>query len=323
MNIDQTKFIEMYTDVKYSLDDIVEAFKLRDKNELFYIKTCLHLPTVNRKTYKGDKITKEILEQLYIQEGKTSLEIADIFGVDSQTIRNKLRLFNIQLRKGGTIIKYEVNHNYFDNLDLVTARILGLIASDGNLLYTKQSYRITFVNKDIELNNLIYEKLGGQITHKIPNLNENIIRSEKIFKYLENIGITENKSRTIEIDFSIFDSEELRYAFLIGIIDGNGHVSTRYSITNGRKYMIPLVDISSASDKFTNQITRYFNEFTHIERQEYLIQNGNESYAYKIHCRVQENLLLLIKKIINIYPICGMLDRKYQKLLEIKAYIER
>lgn len=50
-----------------------------------------------------------------------------------------------------------------------------------------------------------------------------------------------------------------------------------------------------------------------ILRQQY--ENGLKSK--------NENKIKLIDKILNLYPLSGMLTRKYEHLLKIKKYIER
>lgn len=325
MDIDELKFKEMYNNINISIRQIQKEFGIKYSADLYKIRDRLNLPNINRNK-KGNILTKELLVELYINQNKSTNDIGLLYSLNAQTVSDQLKKHNIDRRNRGAVIKHQVNHNYFNNIDEKAARILGLIASDGNILYTQQagSYRINFISQDVELNNFIKENLGGVIYYnKKRNIYDNIIISKYIYDFLIKIGLVENKHNIFEIDFSILNTEDLLYSFLIGYIDGDGHISCK---SNPKQYnsINTEISISTNSEKFKNQIIKSFKEFSNVYCKAYISDfTGITTYNYRVSCTTKENQLYFINKIIKISKKSGILNRKYQEMLKIKQYIER
>lgn len=325
MEINEQKFKEMYLNDNIIISDILKEFNMK-RIDLYRTRDKLNLPKIDRKTNKSKLVTKELLEQLYINEGKNLEEISVILNLSISFISKQLQKYNIQTRKitNQHQIKHFVNHEYFNNLNETSARILGLIASDGHLAYNKGSYMLRFTNKDLELCELLKNNIGGTFSLDSRNIYNNTIISKQIYDYLNTVGITERKTKTLNIDFSIFNTESLLYAFLIGILDGDGYIGYYQSKTDENLITNLKITIATGSEKFKEQIIDKYKEFHNCYCSANSIgSTGEISYNYAINCNIKINLMQLINKLIYVYPKCGMLNRKYQNLLRIKQHIER
>ena len=92
-------------------------------NEIAEIMSCSYATVIKRfkeygiplRTGKIQRITKEILQKLYLREGKTIREIAKILGCSFETIRRKCKNFGIPLRNPGSE-KLEIDEVTFQRL---------------------------------------------------------------------------------------------------------------------------------------------------------------------------------------------------------------
>lgn len=152
---------------------------------------------------------------------------------------------------------------------------LGLLASDGCIRERKNkvkkpAYIIQFSSTDEELTDMICTKFNSTKTtynskhsnHK-PIYITSIRVHEDFFNYLNKLGITPNKSLTLEINEQLIESNH----FLRGIFDGDGHFQYRKGYRE--------IEICTASEKFKNQLSfmlsRFVinvpNKFTNIENE--------------------------------------------------------
>lgn len=247
-------------------------------------------------------------------------ELAYKYHIGEKKIKNILLENNIKIKSRGGQVKYYVNHNYFDLLDIKKCRILGLLASDGYLQLSREStYLVWFVSKDLELCEFIKNEIGG-ILYDCDNCYRNCINSKIIFNYLENIGITQNKSINLNFNFSIFNNnKEFLDAFLIGIIEGDGYVVCN-KVYNYNYYNCHI-GITTGSKIFKDQILLIYPDFSNVQCA-VNIDNETQNVIYQIRTPNHNSHHNITQNIINIYHLCGMMKRKYDKILLINNYIE-
>lgn len=218
-----------------------------------------------------NSINGEEIESLYL-DGMFLNEIADKFCINnSDTVKNVLINRNVKLRTKGESKsladkkyidthngrKYSLNHDYFKTWSNNMAYILGLIYADGNI--HKTSFKISLKYSDYGLLEKIREELDytGSVDSYDAILNDKsykvaklLIRSKVLTDDLIELGVTPNKSLTIE-----FPNIPLEYEtdFIRGYFDGDGSVGMQYP-TNSKKQRTKTcqirVRICSGSENF-------------------------------------------------------------------------
>lgn len=146
-----------------------------------------------------------------------------------------------------------VNENIFKSKSEFSEYFIGLMCTDGYM--GKSDYTIQISLKDKEILNRfstitnipIYERLDKRFNSKLYSYR---FRNKSLYRYFESIGITNCKTKTIELLIP-FTPNILR-----GVFDGDGCIS-KINNNTGNK-----ISIVSASKKFIIQI------------QEYLIESG-------------------------------------------------
>ena len=139
---------------------------------------------------------------------------------------------------GCGIGKLNKNNNFFSKLDTQEkAYITGLIATDGSIYDKNNSYylKLAFKSSDVDILEKVKKAIGSKSeirTKKgIANLPQGgtsnyelktlLICNKKMIKDLEALGITPNKSLTLDFDYSKLPIELFPH-FLRGLIDGDG-----------------------------------------------------------------------------------------------------
>lgn len=190
-------------------------------------------------------------EKFIIKEyikGKTAKEIAYYLKTYNTTIRRILIRNNIILRSG-----YDVNVR--SNNNLITEDTpekhywLGYLAADGCVHKDLSRIELNVAEKD--RNHLLkFAEFTGTSIKKYLNSRYNtytykvIFRNKYICAYLNSIGITPNKSKTI------FYKNTLNFDFLRGVFDGDGYIRK-----DGREFQI-----ASASEKFIIQLYNFLKQ---------------------------------------------------------------
>lgn len=176
------------------------------------------------------------------------------------------------------------------------------------------SYVLSFTSLDKELCDFFVSEIGGNVT---PDINKHCFNykciSRKIFFDLQNFGIKPRKSLNLKINFQFFTEEE-KYAFLLGVVEGDGsvYISDRYSCNT--------VDISiaSASFDFINQLKNEFNlNYIYSYTRKY---KEKDSVIYKIAPRFLIEKIELSKKLLLISAKTGILTRKKNALIKIANF---
>lgn len=93
--------------------------------------------------------------------GETALNISKRYNTHDNTIRRILKNNNVEIRGNKiTSRKYNVNENYFDNIDTPNkAYILGLLYADGNNHIKNNTVSIALQEEDVEILRLINKEI--------------------------------------------------------------------------------------------------------------------------------------------------------------------
>jgi len=204
--------------------------------------------------------------------------------------------------------------------------LIGLICTDGHISYpfathsNKSNYYcdIKIHNQDQSLIDNIFKYCGG-IVRKEKNQICWRTSCKEFIQYLINIGLTNNKSLTLNVD-KWFNNlkDEYKCAFIRGAIDGDGCIS------NSVKSNSYGANICSASLSFITMIFKYFNNdslkiterkpggiFKH--KNGIIIAKNSLYYIYIPRTKI----IPLLHPIYKIDENCLFLERKYNTYNDI------
>jgi DNA-binding transcriptional regulator WhiA len=198
-------------------------------------------------SYTDEKVNEII--KLH-DSGKTPTEISKIYKTYNTTIR-RILLANGRDLKSISETLSTIKENPFKDVNSYEVQYwLGLLSADGNLstkgyrinlsLQEKDLYIVEAFKSFLQSNNKIQTYYGKYIT-PVYSLN---VKNKDIHTFLTSLGITPNKSKTLEVNFPI------TWSFIKGVIDGDGYVRK-----NG------LIEIATASEKFAKQLLDFFNTY--------------------------------------------------------------
>jgi intein-encoded DNA endonuclease-like protein len=176
---------------------------------------------------------KEEVVLLY-KEGRSTTEIAKIFGVWSNAINGLLKRRNIKLRSASEAHKkYYINETFFDNIDSEEkAYTLGMFYADGSNNINRYKAYIMLAEEDVD----ILEKIRNLVSPEKPLLYQKrkdgnpkhqnrymfYIDNKHISIQLEKLGCVTNK--TYILKFPEWLDKKLYKHFIRGYFDGDGHV---------------------------------------------------------------------------------------------------
>ena len=226
------------------------------------IKTRPKVPYKSPNKFSEDK-EKEII-RLYTEEGKNTVEIANIFNTYNTSIRRVLKRNNIKIRSNSEahrVVELEDISSKESTRDF--DYFIGLLATDGCV--TGNKIVLEFGEKNKELLDYWNEFLGNKCTinvsihrvFKVPQYRISF-RNKEIADYLGTFGIIPRKSFNLKLKYINWD-------VLRGIIDGDGCIST----TNTGNTI--SLGITSACKNFLIQI------------QDFLKENGIMSFIHEDH----------------------------------------
>lgn len=197
------------------------------------------------------QIDKDSLDKLVdkYMEGSSLTELAKECGVTPKTVRSILVKLGVEPRQCSN--KKVIVTNPFVNLDDAEVSYwLGFIAADGSLSSSTNNLRVALAEKDKEHLENYLKFLGGGPTMRATYCKTFDKRgysvdfgSKEVKQFLISIGITPNKSKTLDIKIP------LNRHFVRGVIDGDG------SIQKPRGYKGRTVTIVSGSKIFLQQIS--------------------------------------------------------------------
>lgn len=230
-----------------------------------------------------EKITK-----LY-QEGKTAKEISSLLGFKyHQPVYNFFKKMDWERKgKSGKRV-YTVNENFFKVINTEEkAYILGFICADGHI--EKDRLRITVSIKDRDILNKIRSAVCSnhpikeiqrinpynKTERKILALVDLTINSIKLVRPLFNMGLTTNKTYTLNGDILKYIPKYLMRDFLRGYFDGDGNVFFGRRYTSGYKYNI---NICGNEDFLLKSFQTYFPSNNKLYKDLY----SKQCYIWKI-----------------------------------------
>lgn len=234
---------------------------------------------------------QEEITKLY-QEGKTAKEISSLLGFKyHQPVYNYFKKMGWERtgRTGNRI--YRVNEDFFKCINTEEkAYILGFICADGHIDRDRLVITVSIKDKDIlekircamHSNHPIkevqrtnpYKKTG----RKILMLTTLMIGSIKLVKPLFDMGLTTNKTYTLNGDILKYVPKYLMRDFLRGYFDGDGNVFFGTKYTSGYKYNI---NICGNKDFLLKSFQTYFPSINKLYKDLY----SKQCYIWKISQR--------------------------------------
>lgn len=172
------------------------------------------------------------IERMY-RDGLSCARIGINLGIGGYAVRDVLKRVEISRRHSGRQAQYQVNHNYFNKIDMSEkAYWLGWMASDGFVVHSKYGHIIGLClqERDREIIDAFKAAIGSEHPIRIINRKngkkylELRVTSRQMVDDLGKLGIIPNKSKTLKIPNI---SKEFQWDFFCGMFDGDGCVGKR------------------------------------------------------------------------------------------------
>ena len=262
---------------------------------------------------------QEEITKLY-QEGKTAKEISSLLGFKyHQPVYNYFKKMGWErIGKTGKRI-YKVNENFFKCINTEEkAYILGFICADGHI--EKDRLNITVAIKDRDILEKIRHAMHSN--HPIKEVQRTnpykktsrktliqvvlMIGSVKLVKPLFTMGLTTNKTYTLNGDILKCIPNYLMRDFLRGYFDGDGNVFFGRRYNSGYKYNI---NICGNEDFLLKSFQTYFPSNNKLYKDLY----SKQCYVWKVSQRdkVRDFMYYLY------YNSSIFLERKYNEFKKI------
>lgn len=230
-NEDEIKdIIDMYTSF-VSVTEICKKYNIALKRIIYDVLKSNEISLHGKKRKFSETESLKIIADY--RDGKSSIEIASEMDTSSNVIINVLKRNNITIRlKGESLRKYSVNDFYFDEIDSYEkAYVCGLLWSDGCNKRDRNTISITLQETDKHILDTLTELMDSTYPiHFKDNSKKGYkntytfeVRSRHMSEQLEKLGMTANKSLILE--FPKWLDKELYSSFLLGVLDGDGHIS--------------------------------------------------------------------------------------------------
>ena len=257
---------------------------------------------------------KEQILKLY-REGKSAKEISIILNFKYwQPVYNFFKKYNLIHHERKYNRMYTVDETFFDKIDTEEkAYIFGLICADGHV--EKDRIVIALQEQDIDILEKIKSCIhSNQPLHKISKINpytktdrkvlymwELQINCVKLVKALYKMGITHDKTYTLDSEIIKNVPKSLVRHFLRGYFDGDGNVFYGTKYNSGVKYNI---NICGNKDFLLSTYQEYFPSPNKLYKDKY----SKQCYVWKLSSKQNvDNFLIYLYKDSKIY-----LDRKYK-----------
>lgn len=271
--------------------------------------------------------TQKEARKLAYDRHKISYTITDGDGIEKLVTQGSIKL----------------NENFFLTWSKEMAYVLGGLYTDGNLFHdTKRgTYRIVMAQKQPELLNKVLKLMDcdARLRHrKKSGITGEVyffdIQQKKVYSDLINLGLSPNKSKTIE--FPIIPSEFVRH-FIRGCWDGDGSIFFYQNrleasyVTGSKKFIERLVqelnNIGISRRDFSYRIEkgnkRVLLPITEVMRSNYpdgkfplVIHEDKRANAYYIKVRTREDIEKLFHYFYDGVDESMYLSRKYKKFVE-------
>ncbi len=249
------------------------------------------------------KILKNNYSKMYVEDLMALLPNRTLNAIFLKA--NKLGLKR-EMRDSKNSRKYVFDYNYFENIDTANkAYYLGWALTDGNVSDTQ--YRIRLQSKDID----ILEKFSKDIKSTYPIYNrdngkskELVLSHRKIVDDLYKLGCCPHKTFIIEVPKI---NKIYEWDFIKGVFDGDGC----YICTDKTK----KISLVSGSKVFINQLSNILKKYN-IKSTIYKPKDYN---CYRLEITSKKGIKLFVANILNTKS--DFLDRKYNKIIKLKEYI--
>ena len=253
------------------------------------------------------------------KKGMSLRQIAKEFHIDRKRCSKILKANNIQIRDTSiTSRKYNCNHNYFETIDCPEkAYWIGFLAADGFIeskrINGAQKLGVTLSKKDEAHLHLFNQMLDSDYEIKTyvgsgynpeGEYSKLLITSQKLVDDLRKYGIVENKTSILMFPKNL--PQEYYNDYMRGYFDGDGSI---YYQSNGQ-YGISFTGTYNVL-KTIKTLCGLNVKIREAGNGVYEMSANSSFNAYRVCCQMyyDEN--------------CVKLDRKYEKFLELKKYVER
>jgi hypothetical protein len=251
-----------------------------------------------------------LLEKLYVIERKSSYEIAQIFGISSDSVRYKLRKLGVRIRNGGEChTLYNQDELFFDGGN--NSYWAGFIAADGYITKDHNPrLAIGIAKQDLKLLEKFKSVTSycGPIEHTPRRVQLRITCPRWIQDLKTFWNITQNK--TYSLKPPKIKNLEQNLEYIIGFIDGDGHIgidsrnTLRFNITSNFEILDWISHILyTIEDK-----SKYLNRLT-------IGQGHGNCFTLSAASLRAFNLLSILAKM----PTPFRLSRKWNKLQEFEC----
>lgn len=234
-----------------------------------------------KNTYDRLKEFADEIVRFYVEEEKSTVEIAEIYSCDKSHIRYVLQKNNIKLRNPkNSGVKYHLKEDFFDEIDTPNkAYVLGILYADGTIDYERHRIKLTLQDLDIELlkdikkvlefDKPLYKYERRKKNPKHHDAYEMSIYSLHMCEKLIKWGCVPNKSLILQ--WPTFLREDLYSHFIRGYFDGDGGVREKCrgassNFTSSRDFCMGLSNYltnlgieNKLDDVETNELTKRVN----------------------------------------------------------------
>lgn len=224
--------------------------------------------------------------------------------------------------------KYEKDETFFEKIDSESkAYILGFIAADGSISIKNNLIKIDLKKTDDEIlikmmkemkynNTLKYYHQhvilsGKEYEEETARLN---ISSHKMVEDIQKYGITEKKSNSLSINFSLIPEDMLRH-FMRGLMDGDGCITTSNTKNGVKGFTVSLTSSNNTIDDCIELIQKTFPNIK-IYKYHRTQNKNNATFMIRNKQNIKDYLDWLY------YDSTIYLERKYKKYLECKENIQ-
>lgn len=203
--------------------------KVCGKEEYVYEKRSITYKTCSFKClgeyYKGvNNVSCTICGKKFHVKPYRNKRLNNSLGITCSKECNKKLKSILYMGRNNPNTKYNINDNFFETVDTEEkAYLLGWIASDGSV--NKGAISIYIDKNDIEcltkIKNIISNELPIKTKKTLVGFS---ISSMKIVKDVCNLLSIEPKKKSDVVKFPNLDNDDLKWAFVRGYFDGDGHI---------------------------------------------------------------------------------------------------
>lgn len=256
----------------------------------------------------------QIAKDLYLK-GESLTGIHRVLGYSTNTIKRYLLQDGVAIRtrkEQNKIVSQQrvvnINENYFDNIGVNQAWLMGFIASDGTIRKDSNEIKIGLSSVDREILEKIKEeiqsprKITDYTTQNGYAVSEFRWSCAKHKDFLSKYGIV-NRKTYLPMYVPNFEKKELVLAFILGYFDGDGAIS----ISKDGYLRFRIV---SHRDEILNSIVQNLIKF-------YPTLNYSLSKDKRGLYELSISTTFAVSIFQDMYDLNSLrLDRKYQKFLE-------